>query len=265
MFISELAGTDGWTEALGLGPREHVAVIGGGGKTTLCFALARGLLGAGKRVIATTTTHVWQKEAERAPCVIFWPPDSLSVNRLKECLDEKGLVFVAEALLDSGKVKGISPERADALFQDLDVDDVIVEADGAAGRPVKAPAAHEPVIPSSATLVIALMGLETLGMPVLPETIFRLDLFTGLSGLDVGDMLTPKAAAPLFQSPRGLFKGTPKRARKVVWLNKSDRLRSDEDVVDLARRLLQSTMPSIERVIVGSLLKGACRVFLRSE
>ena len=99
--------------------------------------------------------QVWRKEAECAPCVIFWAHDFLAVNRLKGGLKEKGHVFVADQPLDSGKVKGISPERADALFQGLDVDDVIVEADGAAGRPVKAPATHEPVVPSSATLVIA--------------------------------------------------------------------------------------------------------------
>jgi len=252
-------------EVLGLGPREHVAVVGGGGKTTFCLKLAKGLSGAGKRVIMTTTTHVWLKEAEIAPCVIFWPHDVLMVNGLKTCLKEKGLVFVAEQPLTSGKVKGITPERADGFFQDPDIDYVIVEADGAAGRPVKAPAAHEPVIPTSATLVVALMGLEAMGMPISPESVFRLDRFRGLTGLDVGGILTPAGLATLFRSPEGLFRGTPERARKIVWLNKTDRLRPGQSPDGLASRLLQSPGAGIERVIVGSLWQGTCRVWVGDD
>ncbi len=57
----------GLISALGLGPREHIAIVGGGGKTSLCFALAEELLRTGTRVITTTTTKVWHKEANRAP------------------------------------------------------------------------------------------------------------------------------------------------------------------------------------------------------
>ncbi|MDQ1336453.1 MAG: hypothetical protein QG552_3403 [Thermodesulfobacteriota bacterium] len=265
MFNFESGRAKGWVAALGLGLREHVAIVGGGGKTSLCFALASELLGAGKHIITTTTTQVWRKEAEFAPCVIFWTPDSLAVNRLKECLKEKGHIFVAERPLDSGKVKGISPERADAFFQDLDVDYVITEADGAAGRPVKAPAAHEPVIPSSATLVIALMGLEAMGMPLSPSVVFRSEMFKELTGLDEGDTLTPTALSRVFLSPMGLFKGAPETARKIAFLNKSDRLNPDPDADDLARRLLQSPSGFIERVIVGSLLKSAYRVWMQDQ
>jgi probable selenium-dependent hydroxylase accessory protein YqeC len=262
----EIKGLTNWLKgALGLGPREHVAIVGGGGKTSLCFALANELLDAGKCVITTTTTKVWRKEADCAPCVIFCPSGSPAFKRLKEGLREKGHVFVAQRPLDSGKVEGISPETADAFFQNLDIDYVIAEADGAAGRPVKTPAAHEPVIASSATLVIAMMGLEAMGMPLDPRVVFRPGLFSDLTGLDEGSTLTPAALARVFQSPKGLFKGTPETARKIAFLNKSDRLRPDQDVDDLARRLLRLPHGPIERVIIGSLMKSTCRVWIRDD
>lgn len=256
---------NGLIAALGLGLREHVAIVGGGGKTSLCFALANELMVAGKMVITTTTTKVWRTEADRAPCVIFCPSGSPGFNRLKEGLREKGHVFVAQRLLDSGKVEGIGPETADVFFQNHDIDHVIVEADGAAGKPLKAPAPHEPVIPSSTTLVIAMMGLEAMGMPLDPGLVFRLGLFRELAGIDEGDTVTPTALARIFQSPGGLFKGTPQHARRVVFLNKSDRLHSDQDADDLARRLLRPSKRPIERVVIGSLLKNTCRVRITGD
>jgi probable selenium-dependent hydroxylase accessory protein YqeC len=255
----------GWIAALGLGPREHVAVVGGGGKTSLCFALADELLATGNRVITTTTTKVWRKEAERAPCLVFSPSGSPAPNGLKEGLSQNGHVFVAQRPLDTGKLEGILPQTADAFFQNLDVDYLIAEADGAAGRPVKTPAAHEPVIPSSTTLVIAVMGLEAVGMPLDSGLVFRTELFKELTGLEEGDALTPMALAEVFQSPRGLFKGAPEFARRIAFLNKSDLLRPDQDGDDLARRLLRLPDGRIERVVMGSIVKRICRVFTRQR
>ncbi len=263
VLIPEFGRAKGWIGALGLGPREHVAVVGGGGKTSLCFALANELSASGKSVVTTTTTKVWREEAECAPCLVFSSSGSPAPNGLKEGLREKGHVFVAQRPLDSGKVEGISPETADAFFSDLDIDYVIAEGDGAAGRAVKAPAAHEPVIPSSATLVIAMMGLEAVGMSLDPGVVFRLGLFRNLTGLDEGDTLTPTALARVFQSPKGLFQGTPESARRIAFLNKSDLLSPDQDADDLARRLLRLPHAPIERVIIGSLVKNNYRVLIK--
>jgi len=255
----------GLIAALDLKEREHVAIVGGGGKTSLCFALADELLAFGKRVVTTTTTKVWQKEADRAPCRVFCPSGTRDFNRLKEGLREKGHAFVAQRPLDTGKVEGISPETADALFRDVDIDYVIGEADGAAGRPVKTPAEQEPIIPSSATLVIAMIGLEALGMPLAPRVVFRLALFKDLTGLDEGNTLTPSVLAKVFQSPKGFFKGTPEFARRIAFLNKADLLRQDQDAADLARRLLRLAHAPIERVIIGSLLKKTYRVLIGDD
>jgi len=252
-----------WIAALGLGPREHVAVVGGGGKTSLCFALADELLASGNRVITTTTTKVWRREANRAPSSVFCPSGLQDFSRVKEGLSKHGHVFVAQRPLDTGKLEGILPETADAFFQSLDVDYLIAEADGAAGRPVKTPAAHEPVIPSSTTLVIAVMGLEAVGMPLDAGLVFRIGLFKALTGLEEGDVLTPTALAAVFESPRGLFKGAPESARRIAFLNKSDLLRPNQGGDDLACRLLRLPDGRIERVVLGSILQRSCRVFTR--
>ena len=245
----------GLIPALGLGPREHIAIVGGGGKTSLCFALAEELLQAGKRVITATTTKVWHREANRAPCVVFSPSGPAFHEDVKEGLNRDGHVFVSQGLLESGKVEGVTRAMADSLFLDLQVDHVIIEADGAAGRPVKAPAAHEPVIPSSVTMVIAVMGLEAMGRPLDSEIVFRPGLFREITGLEDGETITPAALARVFQSPDGLFKGAPE-ARKVAFLNKLDLLAGDQGAKALALLLLRDSDAPVERVVMGSLLRG---------
>ena len=245
----------GLISALGLGPREHIAIVGGGGKTSLCFALAEELLEAGTRVITTTTTKVRHREANRAPCVVFCPSGAFSYEDLKEGLERDGHIFVAQGLLESGKIEGINRAVADSFFQDLQVDYLIIEADGAAGRPVKAPAAHEPVIPSSATMVIAVIGLEAMGRPLDPEIVFRPGLFREITGLEDGETITPAALARVFQSPNGLFKGAPDSARRIAFLNKLDLLASEEGGRTLARLLLRDPHAPVERVVMGSLLR----------
>ena len=249
----------GLISALGLRPREHIAIVGGGGKTSLCFALAEELLQTGRKVITTTTTKVWHKEANRAPCVVLCPSGSASHEDLKEGLKREGHVFVAQGLLESGKVEGINRVMADSFFKDLQVDYLIIEADGAAGRPVKAPAAHEPVIPSSTTMVIAVIGLEAMGRPLDPEIVFRPGLFREITGLEDGETITPAALARVFQSPNGLFKGTPDAARRIAFLNKLDLLAFEEEGRTLARLLLRDPHTPVERVVMGSIEKRVFR------
>lgn len=241
----------GLITALDLSPKEHVAVVGGGGKSTLCFALAEALGLKGARVISSTTTKVRQEEAKAYPHLVLYPPDGPGLEAVKKELDETGNVFVGQKFLKNGKVEGISSTAADDLFRMPGVDYVIIEADGAAGRPLKAPAAHEPVIPKSVTRVIALMGLEALGKPLGPDTVFRPALFKALTELEEGDILNPEGLARAFDEKAGLFKNTPASARRMVFLNQLDVLPDDRAAQDMARHLIEAHR-FIERVVLGS-------------
>jgi len=220
------------------------------------FALAEEVQGAGKRVITSTTTKVWHREALRAPRVLFLQADPFWNVRVKEGLDKEGHVFLADRLLDSGKVQGVSPSVADALYLDLDLDYLLVEADGAAGHPVKAPSPHEPVIAASATGVVAMMGLEVMGRPMEPEAVFRPDAFRRLTGIELGQRLTPAALVTLFLHPEGLFRGAPGSARKIVFLNKADLVSDEGEARELGRLILEGSLGSVERVVMGSTQRG---------
>ena len=51
-------------EALDIKPREVMSLVGGGGKTTIMFTLARELSLYHKCIVTTTTTHIFEPSPE---------------------------------------------------------------------------------------------------------------------------------------------------------------------------------------------------------
>jgi probable selenium-dependent hydroxylase accessory protein YqeC len=247
-------------DALALRAREHIALVGGGGKTTLMFALTDELMRDGKRVFASTTTKVWHREALEYEHVLLVEDDGDWKNKKAEGLSIERSAFVGKSILDTGKVEGISASLADEIFCDSKAQYLIVEADGSAGHPLKAPAEHEPVIPSSVTMVVAMMGLEAISARLDDAAAFRVDQVIKVTGLDRGGILTPSALAKVFLHPAGLFKGAPEGVRRVVFLNKGDLVEEDTKAVELADILLADSMKKIDRVILGSLKEGVYKI-----
>ena len=247
-------------QALGIGAREHIAIVGAGGKTALMFALAEELGKEGKKVISSTTTKVWEHQARQAPHVICTEDSPSWKDEIKERPSEKEHIFVGRCVLESGKMDGLAPSDLDCLFLEQKTAYLLVEADGAAGLPVKAPAAHEPVIPASATLVVAVMGLEALGRHLTHEDVFRPEAVKEITGLKSGEVLTRKALAKLFLNAQGLFKGTPASARRIAFLNKLDLAEEGKEAIRLAEDILNGSGGEIRRVVMGSIKEKRYRV-----
>ena len=163
-----------FSEALQVRPG-LTAIIGGGGKTTLLYRLARELEGRGS-VIVTTSTH------------IFKPTDlPFALTAGKVC----GILCVGTPC-ENGKLS--APQQS---FRELTAlaDYVLVEADGSAGRPLKAHASHEPVIPREANQVICVVGASGLNRPAAVK-VHRPERFMALSGSDTA---APEAVAAVLK------------------------------------------------------------------
>jgi probable selenium-dependent hydroxylase accessory protein YqeC len=258
--MRHLKEVDSLIKALAIDAREHVAIVGAGGKTALLFALAEELRRAGKRVITSTTTKVWHHQAVLAPCVVLSEGETSWKEKLEAALAKDGHTFLGRTILESGKMDGIDPLILDGLFSGQSAEYLLVEADGAAGLPVKAPAAHEPVIPASATMVVAMTGLEAMGRRLVQGEVFRPDAVKELTGIKAGEPLTPGALAAIFLHPKGLFKGTPASAKRVAFLNKLDLLGDEGEALDLAARILSGAEKKVSRVVVGSIKERRYRI-----
>ena len=225
--------------ALGVGEREMVALVGGGGKTSLLLHLADEVAMASTVVVTTTTKLGIDQTAGRDVC---WSEHE-AANALRH--DPPGPVFLL-AGREGEKVSGPAPERVDELFRSGVADYVLVEADGARRRPLKAPAAHEPVVPSAASLVVVVVGIDAVGATYQTAAHRPADAVR-LAGADVDDAITVQAVAAVVTSPAGGLKGAPDTARIAVAITKVDE-GTRQDAEELRVRVAQSDR--IDRVLL---------------
>ena len=226
--------------ALNLKQRELLALVGGGGKSTLLFQLARSL---NRRTIVTTTTKMGERqtgslEVIEAP---FTKPLKLW-NGLSP-------VFVRTGVKDRKSI-GVRPSLCDEWFSDQALCDVVlVEADGARHLPFKAPANFEPVLPDQTTTVLAVIGADALGR-VIADQCHRPLRVAAVAGCSPYERLTPARAATVLTSAYGSFKGCPTQARKVVVITKVPPHETDRITSHLVEELVEALTPNNEVVSI---------------
>jgi len=237
-------------QALALGEKEMISLVGAGGKTTLLYALGRELSAVRSGVVLTTTTKIFEPE----PAPFFLQFLSPELGAIKEWvaghLHLRRSLLIARERLPNGKLEGILPERAEEIFSMDGVSAVISEADGAAGRPLKAPRDGEPVIPNNTTLLVPLVGIDAAGCPLDEEWVFRSAIASRLLDLPMGSPVTEEAIVRLVLES---VKGGPAGARIVPLINKVDLPGGLEKARRLARCLLSADPARLRRVVLGQL------------
>lgn len=183
-----------------------VCLVGGGGKTTLMYTLARRRAGLGEKMLVSTTTH------------IYMPPRFYAVDEAQaQALWVQNLPAVI-GVPEGEKLTAASPALLKTLQAQADV--TFLESDGAKGHPCKVPAEHEPVISPECSLVLAVFGLSAIGRP-LGEVCFRAERAMELLGMNIDHIITPQDAARMLVSPLGGKKGIGAR-RWCAVLNQCD-------------------------------------------
>jgi probable selenium-dependent hydroxylase accessory protein YqeC len=162
---------------------------------------------------------------------------------------------LAQERIEPKKLKGVSSDFVTELWNSKQTEYLIVEADGAAGHPVKAPRLGEPVIPPDTTLVVALLGVDGMELELREENIFRPELVSRLTGIPLGGRMTDEAMAMLITHPDGIFRGAPVSSRVVVFLNKVDVPHGMEKAKRIAEKVLDQGHRQIERIVLGQLKK----------
>jgi probable selenium-dependent hydroxylase accessory protein YqeC len=240
--------------ALGIGRGDVVALVGAGGKTTLLHRVAAEARASGLRVLATTTTHTASAPEELTGPVVF-EEDGDPEASLLEALHRHGRATLLGRRIRPDKLEGPRPERVDAVHEAADL--VLVEADGARGRSLKAPAPHEPVLPASTTVLVVLVGLDALGCPLDAVRVHRLEILAAAVGRAVGETIDEDLVAAALLHPLGYLSRVPPGARTAVFLNKAETAPALAAAERLARRLREG----YGLVAAGAARGGEVRVF----
>lgn len=209
------------------------------------FALAKNCSGP---VILTTTTHLGAWQAPLAEeHVILTPGEALSIQ-LSESFHT--LLLTGPAGKDD-RLAGLEPRQLEALRMICFEQGIplLIEADGARQRSLKAPADHEPVVPEWVDRVIVTAGLEGLGQQLEETTVHRPERFAALSGLAMGDRITGDALIKVLGSEKGGLKGVPRSARRTLFLNQVETLGLQAEAGWIAAALTDE----YQEVVIGSL------------
>ena len=238
---------------------EGIAFVGAGGKTTAVFQLARDLLSSqsivhrSSSVIVTATSHlgVWQIPLADGHITAERPEE---IGRIPE-----GVTLVTGPI-EGDRTQSVNPSVLSWL-RDVSKQEnlpLLIEADGARGLPLKAPAAHEPPIPDFVDMVIVVAGLSGLGKNI-SEAVFREEEFRKL-GESAGRQVSPETLTRVLTHPEGGLKNIPAQARRVALLNQAE----TPELQAIGGKMAHDLLDHFDSVLVGSLQQNNFHTFERT-
>ncbi|MDD3653011.1 MAG: selenium cofactor biosynthesis protein YqeC [Desulfotomaculaceae bacterium] len=235
-------------DAFSIHKGDIIALTGAGGKTTTMFAIGQEAIKLGWRVVITTTTRIFApKENKLLKLVIEAIPECL-LSKIKESLTTFPQVVAGIGLDQENKLNGLDKELI-AEIPSTGADLIIVEADGAARKPFKAPREGEPVIPHTATLVVTVVGIDCLGKPLNSTYTHRPEKIASLTGMSLGDLITGQTVARVLLHSQGYGKDIPRNSRWVPFMNKVESTMALESAREIAGLLGQG---GAKRVVIGA-------------
>jgi len=224
---------------------QSLAFVGAGGKTSAMFALAHALKA---RVILTTTTHlgVWQAELAEKHHVIQNFQDIAALD-----LSSADIHLITGPRGSDDRLSALKGDLLEALRERSSKDGIplLIEADGARQRPLKAPAEYEPVIPAWIDRVVVVAGLAGVGEPLTDVVVHRPDRFAAITGRTLGAKIQVEDLLCVLGSAQGGLKGIPESAQRVLFLNQADDLR----MMALGGRIARQLLGQYHQIMVASL------------
>ncbi len=240
------------TQGLPLRAGMAVSVVGGGGKTSTIFTAANELCATHGAILVTTTTAFFHPDRDGYAYHRLVVGDVSNEQWRRYAVSGQVVVAARAPMAVPAKLKGYSPESIDAIQSAGFFEFIFVEADGSKGRPVKAPAAHEPVVPGCTAMTIGVIGLDCLGKPLTVDFVHRPECMSKVTGLEAGGLISDETLVSLVDSPQGLFCKVSDQSLKIVLLNKADGHQLMDQGTVLAEKIARRCT-HVDRVLVASL------------
>lgn len=228
------------------------SIVGAGGKSTILRKIVEYGLFSNHSMMVSTTTKMLESQVEQ------WKP-YIGTSF------EKALEYLQNAIwrgncggwfsgIFEGKVHGVEPTQLDMISQLHPNWHIVVEADGAKAKWIKAPKVTEPVIPKNTSTTIGVINLQALGSLIDDEFVYNKNSLIKIVKSSEGDVLTPKMLARLVVDLHGLFQYS--RGKKILFCTGYDSI--ENHIVD--KFLDELTNYDIKQIFLADGYRESCQI-----
>ncbi|KNZ43241.1 selenium cofactor biosynthesis protein YqeC [Acetobacterium bakii] len=151
-----------------------VTITGGGGKTSLMFAIGKELSAKEMTHVLTTTAKICIADVPKNQCMISKDIEAV-LNQIKK--DPKREWIIGKEIVAGMKISGFSDNELDYLKDTLGSLVILNEGDGSKRKPYKFYNDYEPIIPKLTTKIIHVIGAEVLFQKIDEAFFHRSELY----------------------------------------------------------------------------------------
>jgi probable selenium-dependent hydroxylase accessory protein YqeC len=253
--------------ALSLTRPAVVSIIGSGGKTTLMYRLAKELISRKYKVITTTTTKIYPPEPDQSPySVQFSKVTADKIRFIQRLVKKERHITLTAGINQEQKLLGFSPTVLNKLVKLLEPDYLLIEADGAKGKSLKAyrinpqsairnpQLINEPVIPSSSQICVLVIGWDILGKPLNERYVHRAKLLSKLIHAKMNSKISISTLIDALCLPEGSISRVPAKCKLIVFINKAKLVKDFKNLTQFCNKLKKQSPRRIHKIVIGSLL-----------
>jgi probable selenium-dependent hydroxylase accessory protein YqeC len=226
-----------------------VSCVGAGGKKTTMFRLAEAHSG---RVGITATAHI-EFFPKSLDATTYIADEEELLDAIRNDNVSKVIAF-AKPSKRFGRRAGISMESVQSFKEAGEFNLLVIKADGARGRFVKAPAEHEPAIASCSDTVIPILSAKVIGLPLNDEIAHRVDNISNVTHLNEGEEIKSIHIARLLTSDNGALKNTG-NSKIIPLINMVDDSELEKGAREAAIEALQMT-DRFDSVVLAAMKKA---------
>lgn len=226
-----------------------ISLVGAGGKSSTMYRLSKEIKANKKKVLITTTTAIFYPFEDQYDYIIVSKNFEETIKELKKIPDET-ITVLGSSVIEDSKLKGISKEWVDLIYQKKLFDCILVEADGSKRRPIKAPAYYEPVVPDSTNILIGVIGFDCYGKIIEERWVHRPEILIDIANKNLGSVIDKDVIVKLVLAKDGLFKNSPQKSSKSLLLNKILDERSYQEAKLIGNIIIQKNA-GIKKVLIG--------------
>ena len=228
-----------------------ISFVGAGGKKSLMFRLAAAHKG---RVGITATAHI-EFFPQSLQAKNYIADEAELLEAIKNDEHSQKIAF-AKPSKRFGRRAGISLNSVNTFRDAGNFDLMVIKADGARGRFIKAPAEHEPAISPDTNIIVPVVSAKVMGLPLSDEIAHRVEEIGKVCHMNPNEIIEPQHIARLFTSTSGLLKNTDDKIIIPVINMVDDEVL--ENVAKMAAAEMLTLSDRFNKVVLTSTKTYAC-------